>query len=95
MSLRSTGDFEPAERDSVTFVRYRSAADFLDFLLETDWSEDVEHKWAALERNHHLPAIPQVMLVGVRLVPFLLLLCSGLLLNRIFTWRLKRHPKSA
>ena len=39
---------------------------------------------AALERNHHLPAIPRVMLVGVSLVLFLLLVCIGLLLDRIF-----------
>lgn len=64
-------------------------------LLETDWSEDVEHKWAALERQHHLPATPQVMLVGVRLVPFLLLVCIGLLLDRVFGRGPKHRPENA
>ena len=83
MTLGSTGDFEPTEWDIVTFIRYRSRADFLEFMLESNWNADVEHKWAALERNHHLPSTPKIWMVGVRLVPFLMLLCIGLLLDRI------------
>jgi hypothetical protein len=33
-----TGDFEPTEWDIVTFIRYRSRADFLEFILESDWN---------------------------------------------------------
>ncbi len=78
------GELERTEWDRVTFIRYRSRRDFLEFILESDWNEDAEHKWAALERTYSLPAVPQVMLVGVRLVPFLVLVCIGLLLDRIF-----------
>jgi hypothetical protein len=38
MTLGSTGDFEPTEWDIVTFIRYRSRADFLEFNLESDWN---------------------------------------------------------
>ena len=83
-TLGSTGDFEPTDWEFISFIRYRSRRDFLDFLLTTNWGDDVEHKWAALERNQHLPSVPQMSLVGVRLVPFLLLVCIGQILDRIF-----------
>jgi hypothetical protein len=83
MTLGSTGDFEPREWDVVTFTRYRSRSDFLEFILESDWNADVKHKWAALERNQHLPATPKIRIVGVGLVPFLVLVRIGLWLDRI------------
>ncbi len=92
-TLGSQGDSARSEWDIASFIRYRSRADFLAFLFEADWSEDVEHRRAALEGNHHLPATPRVTLVGVRLVPFLLLVCIGLLLDRFFGEGPVRQPE--
>ena len=77
------GDFERTKWDRVNFIRYRSRRDFLEFILDPSWEKGVEHKWAALERTHTLPSTPSIWMVGVRLIPFLLLVCIGLLLDRI------------
>ena len=91
-TLGSTGDFKPTDWEFISFVRYRSRRDFLDFILTTNWADDAEHKWAALVRNQHLPSAPQMSLVGVRLVPFLILICLGLITDRIYsrTTRIKK-----
>lgn len=82
-TTRSIGDFEQTKWDKVTLIRYRSRADFLELILKTEWGAHVDHKRAALEQNHSLPTTPESWWVGVRLVPFLLLLCLGLLLDRV------------
>lgn len=87
VSMGGEGDFDRTAWDRVAFVRYRSRRDFLEFLLNAQWQEDVEHKWASLERSHTLPAVPQIWMVGVRLVPFLFLVCIGLLLDRVIAGR--------
>jgi len=69
--------------DRATMVRYRSRRDFLDIALTTDFHENVQHKWAALEKTHSLPSTPLIWGVGVRLIPFLALLCLGLILDRL------------
>jgi hypothetical protein len=94
MTLGSHGDAARTEWDIITFIRYRSRADFLEFILESNWNADVEHKWAALEDNHYLPAAPQVVLVGVRSYLFLLLLCIGLILDRVFGRARKHREKN-
>ena len=92
-TLGSTGDFKPTDWEFISFVRYRSRRDFLDFILTTNWVDDAEHKWAALVRNQHLPSAPQMSLVGVRLVPFLILICLGLITDQIYsrTPRIKKN----
>jgi hypothetical protein len=68
--------------DRVTMVRYRSRRDFLEIVLMYNFHEDVQHKWAALLNTHSLPSTPRISWVGVRLIPFLALLCLGLILDR-------------
>ena len=82
-SFGGIGDFERQDWSRVTLVRYRSRRDFLDFILKTSWGQDVDHKWAALERSHALAATPRVSFATVRLVPLLVLVVIGLLLDRI------------
>ena len=84
MTVGSTGDFEVVDWSAATFVRYRSRADFLSFLLETEWNENAAHKFAALEKNQHMPAVAQINLVMVRTLIFLILACLGLVLDRVF-----------
>jgi hypothetical protein len=67
----------------VNLVRYRSRRDFLDFILKTSWAEDSDHKWAALVRSHSLAATPRASFATVRLVPLLILVVIGLVLDRI------------
>ena len=84
MTVGSTGDFEVVDWSAATFVRYRSRADFLSFLLETEWNENAAHKFAALEKNQHMPAVAQINLVMLRTLIFLALACLGLVLDRVF-----------
>ncbi len=82
-SFGGIGEFDRQDWSRVTLVRYRSRRDFLDFILKTSWGQDVDHKWAALERSHALAATPRVSFATVRLVPLLILVVIGLLLDRI------------
>jgi hypothetical protein len=75
-------DIERTTWDRVTFIRYHSRGDFLEFILESDWRANVEHKWAALENNNSLPSTPERWMVGIRLIPFLTLLYIGLWFDR-------------
>ena len=90
-SLGGEGEFQRLDWDRATFIRYRSRRDFLDFLLESGWDEEADHKWAALERSHSMAARPFASLATIRLVPFLLLLCLGLILDRLFAPRVKQQ----
>ncbi len=83
LNLGGQGEFERTLWDRATMVRYRSRRDFLDILLKSDFSKDVAHKFAALERTHSFPSTPVISLVTMRLVPLLALACIGLLLDRI------------
>ena len=77
------GDFERQDWSRVTLVRYRSRRDFVEFVLEQDYAHDVDHKWAALSRSHTMAATPHISFATVRLVPLLILVVIGLLLDRI------------
>ena len=68
--------------DRVALARYRSRQDFLEIILDPEFNVGVEHKWAALGTSHTMLTVPQVWGVSVRLVPFLLLVVIGLLLDR-------------
>ena len=83
VSLGGTGEFERQDWSRVNLVRYRSRRDFLDFILKTSWAEDSDHKWAALGRSHSLAATPRASFATVRLVPLLILVVIGLVLDRI------------
>lgn len=84
-SFGGIGDFDRQDWSRITLVRYRSRRDFLDFILKTSWGEDVDHKWAALDRSHALAATPLISFATVRLVPLLFLIVIGLLLDRVST----------
>ena len=77
-----SGDAERHAWDRATMVRYRSRRDFLELILSPAFEADVAHKWAALERTHSFPSTPRISAVTFRLVPFLLLVVAGLLLDR-------------
>ena len=77
------GDFERQDWSRVNLVRYRSRRDFVEFILEQDYSQDVDHKWAALSRSHVMAATPNISFATVRLVPLLILIVIGLLLDRV------------
>jgi hypothetical protein len=83
VSLGGIGEFERQDWSRVNLVRYRSRRDFLDFILKTSWAEDSDHKWAALGRSHSLAATPRASFATVRLVPLLILVVIGLVLDRI------------
>ena len=93
VSLGGIGKFERQDWSRVNLVRYRSRRDFVDFILKTSWGEDSDHKWAALGRSHALAATPRVSFATVRLVPLLVLIVIGLLLDRIGARsRAAKHP---
>jgi len=83
VSFTGIGDFERQDWSRVNLVRYRSRRDFLDFILKTSWAQDADHKWAALSRSHAMAATPRISFATVRLVPLLILVVIGLLLDRI------------
>ena len=89
-TMGGEGEFQRWEWNRASFIRYRSRRDFLDFVLGTGWESEAAHKWAALEKTHSMAARPEVSMVAIRLVPLLLLICLGLLLDRIF--RRKEAP---
>ena len=92
LSFAGEGNFERTDWERIALARYRSRRDFLEIMLESNWEEGGQHKWAALERTHTMPTVPRLWGVGIRVVPFLLLLCVGLLLDRIFGARRSGHP---
>ena len=93
LTIAGEGDFERTDWERVALARYRSRRDFLDIFLDPDSRVDIEHKWASLERSQTMPSVPRIWGVGVRVVPFLLLVCVGLLLDRIFGAGPRRHTE--
>ena len=91
-TIAGEGEFERTDWERVALARYRSRRDFLDIFLETNSPADTVHKWASLERSQTMPSVPRVWGVGIRVVPFLLLLCVGLLLDRLFGGRRSGLP---
>jgi hypothetical protein len=81
--LGGTGDFERQDWSFASMVRYRSRRDFVEFILTPEFSQDVGHKWAALSRSTAMATIPVVSFATVRLLPLLILIVIGLLLDRI------------
>lgn len=81
--LGGTGDFERQDWDLASMVRYRSRRDFIEFILTPEFSRDVDHKWAALSRSTAMATVPVVSFATVRLVPLLILIIIGLVLDRI------------
>jgi len=81
--LSGTGEFERQDWSRITMVRYRSRRDMLEFLLSPEFAEDVDHKWAALSRSHAMITVPHLSFATVRLVPLLIRIVIGLLLDRI------------
>ena len=92
LTIAGEGEFERTNWERIALARYRSRRDFMAIMLESNWQEGGAHKWAALERTHTMPTVPQLWGVGIRLVPFLLLVCVGLLLDRILGDRRSEHP---
>ena len=76
------GAFERQNWSRVNLVRYGSRRDFLDLILKTNWAEAFEHKWAALGRSHSLAATPRASFANMRLLPLLILVVIGLLMDR-------------
>lgn len=93
LTIAGEGEFERTDWERIALARYRSRRDFLEIMLESNWEVGGVHKWAALERTHTMPTVPVIWGVGIRVVPFLLLLCLGLLLDRIFGTRRSGHPE--
>lgn len=87
VSLGGIGEFERQDWSRVNLVRYRSRRDFLDFILKTTWNEDADHKWAALGRSHSLAATPRASFATMRLLPLLILVVIGLLMDRLASRR--------
>ena len=83
VSLGGIGDFERQDWSRVTMVRYRSRRDFVEFILNPVFSQDVDHKWAALSRSHAMVTTPRVSFATIRLMPLLVLIVIGLLLDRL------------
>jgi len=92
LTIAGEGDLERTDWERIALARYRSRRDFLEIMLESNWEAGGVHKWAALERTHTMPTVPRLWGVGIRVVPFLLLLCVGLLLDRIFGAGASRRP---
>ena len=92
LTIAGEGEFERTDWERIALARYRSRRDFMEIMLESNWQEGGQHKWTALERTHTMPAMPVLWGVGIRIVPFLMLLCVGLLLDRIFGARQPENP---
>jgi len=79
------GDFERQDWDLASMVRYRSRQDFVEFILTPEFSQNVDHKWAALGRSTALATVPLISFATIRLVPLLILIIIGLLFDRAFS----------
>lgn len=77
------GDFERQDWSYASMVRYRSRLDFIEFILEPAFARDVNHKWAALDRSSGMATVPVTNWASIRLVPLLILVVLGLVLDRI------------
>ena len=94
--VKMVGADERIDWDRVAIARYRSRQDFLEIMLDPEFSIGVEHKWAALGTSHTMLTVPQLWGVSVRLVPLLLLLVIGLLLDRYAGYRGSAgHPENS
>ena len=85
--VKMVGDVDRIQWERIALARYRSRRDFLEIILDPEFNIGVEHKWAALETSHTMLTVPQIWGASVRLVPLLLLLVIGLLLDRYATFR--------
>jgi hypothetical protein len=81
--LGGTGDFERQDWSLASMVRYRSRQDFVEFILSPEFSQDVDHKWAALSRSTSMATVPVISFATIRLLPLSFLIIVGLLLDRI------------
>ncbi len=81
--LGGTGDFERQDWNLASMVRYRSRRDFVEFILTPEFSQDVDHKWAALSRSTAMATVPAISFATIRLVPLLIGIVIGLVLDRI------------
>jgi hypothetical protein len=81
--LGGIGDFERQDWNLASMVRYRSRRDFVEFILTPEFSQDVDHKWAALSRSTAMVTVPVISFATIRLVPLSFLIIIGLLLDRI------------
>ena len=54
--------------DTVAMVRYRSARDMLDMMVEMSTTNLADHKWAAIEQTHVFPVKPAMSLLSLRLM---------------------------
>ena len=50
---------------------------------KTEFSQDVDHKWAALSRSTAMATVPVISSATIRLVPLLIGIVIGLVLDRI------------
>ncbi len=69
------------EWDRVGMVRYRSARDMLDMIVEMSTTDLATHKWASIEQTHVFPMKPTVSLFTVRLLVASVLLFFALLVT--------------
>ena len=76
-----------------SMVRYRSRRDFVEFILTPEFSQDVDHKWAALSRSTAMATVPVISFATVRLAPLLTLIIIGLLLDRLSAPTVRRKRK--
>ncbi|MDG2305297.1 MAG: hypothetical protein P8R42_11715 [Candidatus Binatia bacterium] len=91
--LGGTGDFERQDWNLASMVRYRSRRDFVEFILTPEFSQDVDHKWAALSRSTAMATVPVISFATVRLAPLLTLIIIGLLLDRLSAPTVRRKRK--
>ncbi len=83
--LAGIGNFERQDWNLASMARYRSRRDFLEIILTPEFSQDVDHKWAALSRSTSMATVPEISFATIRLLPLLIGIVIGLVLDRIGT----------
>ena len=81
--LGGIGHFERQNWNFASMVRYRSRRDFIQMILSPAFSQDVNLKWAALARSTSMISVPVISLAMIRVIPLLILIIIGLVLDRI------------
>ena len=79
------GNFGRQDWNLASMARYRSRRDFLEIILTPEFSRDVDHKWAALSRSTSMATVPEISFATIRLVPLLIGIVIGVVLDRIGT----------
>lgn len=70
--------------DSVAVIRYRSARDMLEMIVEMSELDDVVvHKWASMEQTQVFPATATLSVVNMRLMVALLLISLAVVVRGI------------